>query len=92
MDSGLKSEFLANLSHDLRTPLNAILGFTEFLLDEKPGPLNARQKEYLGDILSSGRRLLQLIDDMPDRCKAEAGKMQVPTPEATDGELRSRSG
>ncbi len=75
------SELLAKLSHDLRTPLNSILGFTEFLLDEKPGPLNARQKEYLGDILSSGQRLVQLIDAMAERSKLEAGKMQAPPPQ-----------
>jgi PAS domain S-box-containing protein len=75
----LKSEFLANMSHELRTPLNGILGFTEFLLDEKPGPLNAKQREYLGDVLSSGQHLLQLINDVLDLSKVEAGKMQLQT-------------
>ena len=69
----MDTEFLAKLSHDLRTPLNGILGFTEFLLDEQPGPLNARQKEYLGDVLTCGRQLLQIINDMVERSKAESG-------------------
>ncbi|MDB6039530.1 MAG: histidine kinase [Verrucomicrobiales bacterium] len=72
-----KSQFLANMSHELRTPLNGIIGFTEFLSDEKPGKLNPRQKEYLGDVLSSGRHLLQLINDVLDLAKVEAGKMEL---------------
>lgn len=76
----LKSEFLANMSHELRTPLNSIIGFSEFLADRKPGPLNAKQQEYLGDILNSGRHLLQLINDILDLSKVESGKMHV-TPE-----------
>ncbi len=75
--SRLKSQFLANMSHELRTPLNGIIGFSEFLIDEKPGTLNAKQKEYLGDILSSGRHLLKLINDVLDLSKVEAGKMEV---------------
>ena len=73
----LKSVFLANMSHELRTPLNAIIGFSEFLVDEKPGPLNAKQKEYLGDVLNSARHLLQLINDVLDLSKIEAGRMEV---------------
>ena len=73
----LKSEFLANMSHELRTPLNGIIGFSEFLIDEKPGAINAKQKEYLGDILTSGKHLLQLINDVLDLSKVEAGKMEL---------------
>ena len=73
----LKSEFLANMSHELRTPLNGIIGFSEFLLDQKPGPLNARQQEYLGDVLSSGQHLLRLINDVLDLSKVEAGRMEL---------------
>jgi len=73
----MKSEFLANMSHELRTPLNGIIGFSEFLVDEKPGQLNAKQKEYLNDILNSGRHLLQVINDVLDLSKVEAGKMDL---------------
>lgn len=73
----LKSEFVANMSHELRTPLNAIIGFSEFLIDEKPGKINPKQQEYLNDILTSGRHLLQLINDVLDLAKVEAGKMQI---------------
>ena len=75
--SRMKSEFLANMSHELRTPLNGIIGFTEFLIDEKPGPLRSKQKEYLSDVLISARHLLQLINDVLDLAKVEAGKMEL---------------
>jgi PAS domain S-box-containing protein len=71
-----KSEFLASMSHELRTPLNGVIGFSEFLVDGKPGALNPKQKEYLGDILNSGRHLLQLINDVLDLAKVEAGKIE----------------
>jgi len=70
----MKSEFLANMSHELRTPLNGIIGFSELLSDERPGPLNRKQKEYLGDVLNSANHLLQLINDVLDLAKVEAGK------------------
>jgi signal transduction histidine kinase len=73
----MKSEFLANMSHELRTPLNGIIGFAEFLVDGKPGTLNPKQKEYLEDILNSGKHLLQLINDVLDLAKVEAGKMEL---------------
>ncbi len=74
--SRLKSEFLANMSHELRTPLNAIIGFSELLHDEAAGPLGDRQKEFLNDILGSGKHLQQLINDILDLSKVEAGKME----------------
>jgi len=73
----MKSEFLANMSHELRTPLNGIIGFSEFLIDEKPGPLQPKQMEYMGDVLNSARHLLQLINDVLDLAKVEAGKMEL---------------
>ena len=72
-----KSEFLANMSHELRTPLNAIIGFSEVLLEQMFGDVNARQEEYLNDILSSGQHLLSLINDILDLAKVEAGKMEL---------------
>jgi PAS domain S-box-containing protein len=75
-----KSEFLSRTSHELRTPLNGIIGFAEFLIDGKPGPLNPKQKEYLKDIYNSGQHLLWLINDILDLAKIETGKMGL-TPE-----------
>jgi PAS domain S-box-containing protein len=81
--SRLKSEFLANMSHELRTPLNAIIGFAELLHDGKIGPIQGDQEEYLDDILTSARHLLQLINDVLDLSKIEAGKMEF-RPERVD--------
>jgi signal transduction histidine kinase len=65
------------MSHELRTPLNGIIGFAEFLADGKPGAVNAKQKEYLEDILNSGRHLLHLINDILDIVKIQAGKLEL---------------
>jgi signal transduction histidine kinase/DNA-binding response OmpR family regulator len=72
----LKSEFLANMSHELRTPLNAIIGFAELIHRGKAGAVPVEQHEYLGDILTSSRHLLQLINDVLDLAKVESGKME----------------
>lgn len=75
--SQAKSEFLANMSHELRTPLNAIIGFSEMLNSGYFGPLNPRQKERINDINLCGSHLLQLITDILEFSKGEAGKLEL---------------
>ena len=95
-----KSEFLASMSHELRTPLNAVLGFSEVLLERMFGDINERQEEYLRDIHSSGRHLLELLNEILDLSKVEAGRMElaystvelVPLLEHTASMLRERAG
>jgi signal transduction histidine kinase len=65
------------MSHELRTPLNHIIGFTELVLDSNTGDLNDTHKEFLGDVLSSSRHLLSLINDILDLAKIETGKMTI---------------
>ncbi len=73
-----KSEFLANMSHELRSPLNAVIGFAEIMKDELFGALgNGQYREYAYDIWSSGRHLLDLINDILDLSKIEAGKLEL---------------
>ncbi|MEZ0228282.1 MAG: PAS domain S-box protein, partial [Planctomycetota bacterium] len=71
----LKSEFVANMSHELRTPLNSIIGFAKLLHSGKAGPMAPAHGEYVGDILTSAKHLLQLINDVLDLAKVESGKM-----------------
>jgi PAS domain S-box-containing protein len=72
-----KSQFLANMSHELRTPLHAIIGFSEMLADQTFGLLNERQLKYANHILNSGRHLHQLINDILDLSKVEAGRLEL---------------
>jgi len=71
-----KGRFLAAMSHELRTPLNGIIGLTELMYDGVVGPVSQEHKEYLGDVLASSRHLLQLVNDVLDIAKVEAGKME----------------
>ncbi|HEX5020631.1 MAG TPA: GAF domain-containing protein, partial [Candidatus Binatia bacterium] len=72
-----KSEFLANMSHELRTPLNAIIGFSEVLLDPTMQVTDDERLQFLTDVLSSGKHLLGLINEILDLAKVEAGKMEL---------------
>jgi signal transduction histidine kinase len=73
----LKSEFFGHISHELSTPLNGIIGFAEFLLEERSGPLTSEQREYVSDILGCGRRLQQLIDGVLELSRLEAGSAEI---------------
>lgn len=83
-----KSQFLANMSHELRTPLNAIIGFSEMMMKETFGPLgNTRYKEYLGDIHVSARHLLEIINEVLDMSKIEAGRVELDEETFSIGQL-----
>lgn len=73
----LKREFLASMSHELRTPLHTIIGFTELMAEEVEGTLNDKQKRFLGHVLQDSRHLLQLINEILDISKIEAGKLEL---------------
>jgi signal transduction histidine kinase len=76
--SQAKSEFLATMSHELRTPLNAVIGFSQIMMTETLGPIGSRQyRDYAKDIHDSGVHLLEIISDILDLSKAEAGKLEL---------------
>jgi signal transduction histidine kinase len=74
---GIQTAFLSAMTHELRTPLNAILGFTEVLLEGLSGPVNEVQARQLGSVDKSARRLIELIDDVLDLAKAQAGQLEL---------------
>jgi signal transduction histidine kinase/HAMP domain-containing protein len=83
-----KSQFLANMSHELRTPLNAVIGFSEIIASEMMGPVGLpKYKEFANDILSSGRHLLELINDILDCAKLQSGKMALRLEATAIGEV-----
>ena len=73
----VKSRFLASMSHELRTPLNSIINFTEFVIDGDTGPINDQQKDLLVEVVTSGKHLLNLINDVLDMSKIEAGSLKL---------------
>ncbi len=92
-----KSAFLASMSHELRTPLNAILGFSDLLAMELVGPLNEVQREYIDNVSVSGRHLLELVNEVLDLSKIEAGRLEllltwVPASSLIHGVLREVAG
>ena len=88
--NNLKNEFLATMSHELRTPLNSILGFSDVLLSNQQA-LNDKQRRYVGHIQTSGRTLLNLINDVLDLAKIESGKMELHPVELSLADLIERT-
>jgi signal transduction histidine kinase/ActR/RegA family two-component response regulator len=88
--SRAKSAFLSNMSHELRTPLNAVIGFTELLMLDRRGKLDAGQKEHLALVLQGGRHLLSLVNEILDLASIEAGHLKIsPEPVAADGAIET---
>ncbi len=85
--SRLKSEFLANVSHEIRTPLNAIIGFARLLEEDLENPLKDNQREFIGYIVSGGENLLNIINDILDLSKIEAGKITLENMECSPREI-----
>src|SRR4029077_5477883 len=79
-----KSQFLANMSHELRTPLNAVLGFSEMLAQRLAGPLAEKQVEYIDIIYRSGSHLHDIINDILDLAKVDAGKFELNPEDGVD--------
>jgi signal transduction histidine kinase/DNA-binding response OmpR family regulator len=75
--SKFKDQFLSTMSHELRTPLNAVLGFSDLLTDKRCGDLNERQQRYVSHITAGGKHLLNLINDILDLSKIEAGRLEL---------------
>ena len=73
----MKSEFLASMSHELRTPLNAIIGFSDLLAEESAGPLSDKQRRFINHVSAGARHLMQLINDVLDVSKIEAGRIEL---------------
>lgn len=73
----LKNEFLASMSHELRTPLHTIIGFSELLTEQLEGPLNEKQRRFVGHILQDARHLLELINEILDISKIESGRLEL---------------
>ena len=92
MANRTKSEFLAAMSHELRTPLNAILGFSEIMKNELMGPLGTPEyRDYAGDIHDSGTHLLEVINDILDISKIEAGKLELKEEQVSVNDLITKS-
>lgn len=85
--SQLKSQFLASMSHELRTPLNSIIGFSKVLLNRSDGDLNERQEAYVRSVHNSSRHLLELINDVLDISRIEAGRLEMNPEDVELGEL-----
>jgi signal transduction histidine kinase/HAMP domain-containing protein len=86
-----KSEFLVNMSHELKTPLNAIIGFSEAMISGVYGPINEKHRGYLNDIFQSGKRLLELINNILDLSRVESGSMSYELSEFSLRELITSS-